>query len=150
MPNAKMNCFVDTNLLIYSLDPQAPAKRAIAEDLLTTLADFDALVLSPQSLNECYRALTERRRLLPIAEARNYVTNLQKFCVAPYDFDVTQLAWRIQDETRYSWWDCMLVASACLAQCEVFFSEDLQRGRRLGPLTIVNPFTDRPNFIRAD
>ena len=73
MPNAKTSCFVDTNLLVYSLDPQDGERRRVAGDLLTDLANTDTLVLSPQSLNECYRALTERRGLLRREAARAYV-----------------------------------------------------------------------------
>jgi predicted nucleic acid-binding protein len=108
--------------------------------LLTDLASSGTLVLSPQSLNECYRALTERRGLLPREAARVYVVYLNRFSTAPYDFDVTQLAWRIQDRHGFSWWDCVLLASASRADCGVFFSEDLQHGRRVEDLTIMNPF----------
>jgi predicted nucleic acid-binding protein len=109
--------------------------------LLTDLANSDTLVLSPQSLNECYRALTERRDLLSREAARAYVVHLNRFCTAPYDFDVTQLAWQIQNQHGFSWWDCVLLASASRADCGVFFSEDLQHGRRVEGLTIMNPFS---------
>jgi len=140
MPNARTNCFVDTNLLIYSIDPQNAERRQVAGALLTSLANTDTLVLSPQSLNECYRVLTERRGLLPRAAARAYIIYLNRFCTAPYDFDVTQHAWQIQDRHGFSWWDCVLLASASRADCSVFFSEDLQHGRRVEGLTIINPF----------
>ncbi len=146
MPNARTSCFVDTNLLIYSIDPQETERRRVAGDLLTNLADTDTLVLSPQSLNECYRALTERRGLLPRNAARAYIVYLHRFCTAPYDFDVTQHAWRIQDQHGFSWWDCMLLASASLAGCELFFSEDMQHERTVDGLTILNPFQLSPNF----
>jgi predicted nucleic acid-binding protein len=38
----------------------------------------------------------------------------------------------------------MLLASAVLAGCRVFVSEDMQHGRELGDLTILNPFL--PDF----
>jgi predicted nucleic acid-binding protein len=145
MPKERTSCFVDTNLLIYSLDPEEKGRRQVAGDLLKSLADTDTLVLSPQSLNECYRALTERRRF-PRDAARAYVVYLQRFCTAPYDFDVTQRAWRIQDQHGFSWWDCVLLASACLAECDLFFSEDLQHERTVGGLTVLNPFQLEPDF----
>jgi predicted nucleic acid-binding protein len=150
MPNERTSCFVDTNLLIYSLEPQEAERRQVAGDLLTRLANSDTLVLSPQSLNECYRALTERRGLLPREAARAYVVYLNRFCTAPYDFDVTQLAWQIQDRHGFSWWDCVLLASACRADCGVFFSEDLQHGRRVERLTIMNPFRIGPSEALRD
>jgi len=145
MPNERISCFVDTNLLIYSLDPQEPGKRRVAGDLLKNLAGTDTLVLSPQSLNECYRALTERRGF-PRNAARAYVVYLLRFCTAPYDFDVTQRAWQIQDRHGFGWWDTMLLASASLARCDLFFSEDMQHGYAVDGVTILNPFRLEPNF----
>lgn len=131
---------MDSNVLVYSADPAVPEKQEIAQDLLRSLANSGTLVLSPQSLNECYGVLTRKRGIATSHVARAYVQNYVAFCTAPYDFDVTRQAWRIQDEHGFSWWDCVLLASATLAGCSLFFSEDLQHRRQIGPLTIVNPF----------
>ena len=146
MPNERTSCFVDTNLLICSLDPLETKKRPAAAALLKNLIDTNRLVLSPQSLNECYRAVTERRDLLPRPAARAYVISLLRFCTAPYDFDVTQRAWQIQEQHRFGWWDTMLLASASLARCDVFFSEDMQHEREVNGVTILNPFRLDPTF----
>jgi predicted nucleic acid-binding protein len=150
MPSERTSCFVDTNLLVYSLDPRETERRRAAGALLKNLVDTGTLVLSPQSLNECYRALTERRDLLPRHAARAYVVSLLRFCTAPYDFDVTRRAWQIQERHRFGWWDTMLLASASLARCSFFFSEDMQHERAVEGLTILNPFRLGPNsqFIR--
>jgi predicted nucleic acid-binding protein len=150
MQSEKTSCFVDTNLLIYSLDPQEAEKRPVAAALLKRLVDTGTLVLSPQSLNELYRAMTERRDLLPRLEARAYVISLLRFCTAPYDFEVTRRAWQLQEQHRFGWWDTMLLASASLAKCDYFFSEDMQHERAAGGLTILNPFHLAPDsqFIR--
>ena len=141
MPNATISCFVDTNILVYSADPAAGGKQQVAQDLLRRLASSGALVLSPQSLNECYRALTRsERRIATNPIARAYVKNYAAFCTAPYNLSVTLLAWDIQDKHLFSWWDCVLLGSATLAGCTVFFSEDLQHHRQIGSLTVVNPF----------
>lgn len=141
MPNATISCFVDTNILIYSADPVAAGKQQIAQDLLRSLVSSGALVLSPQSLNECYRALTRtQRRIATNQAARAYVEIYAGFCTAPYNLEVTQLAWGIQNEYHFSWWDCVLLGSATLAGCSIIFSEDLQYHRQIGSLTVVNPF----------
>jgi predicted nucleic acid-binding protein len=98
------------------------------------------LVLSLQSLNEWYRVAVEKRRLVGREEARDFVAKLQPFCTAPFDYDVLQHAWLIQDETNYNIWDCLLLAAASLAGCEYFFSEDLQHERQILNLRILNPF----------
>jgi predicted nucleic acid-binding protein len=40
----------------------------------------------------------------------------------------------------------MLLGSAALARCEIFFSEDMQHRRRIGPMTILSPFRLQPDF----
>ena len=146
MPNGKMNCFVDTNLIVYAMDRTEPAKHRRGSDLLRRIVSAHTLVLSPQSLNECYHVLAVRRRVATVAEARQFVWSLSDFCTAPYDFMTTQLAWAIADRHGFGWWDCMLLASAAQARCEIFFSEDMQHRHRVGSMTILSPFRLEPNF----
>ena len=146
MPNGKMSCFADTNLLVYTLDPQEPEKRRQSKDFLNQIINRHTLVLSPQSLNECYRVVTEKRGLMPRNEARLFLWSLSGFCTAGYDFEVTQKAWQIQDRHGFGWWDCVLLASASLARCDLFLSEDMQHEQTIEALTILNPFKLEPNF----
>jgi predicted nucleic acid-binding protein len=136
-----MNCFVDTMLLVYAVDPGVPDKRRIAADLLRAIVHDGTLVLSVQSLNEFYRVTTDRRGLLSRKRARTEVAKLEPFCTAPYDFATTRHAWQIQDRHGFAFWDCMLLASASRAGCSVFFSEDMQAGRPIDGMTIIDPFT---------
>jgi predicted nucleic acid-binding protein len=140
MPNATRNCFADTNVLIYVIDPKFPAKQRRARDFLRTVISLHSLILSPQSLNECYRVATEKRDLMPRNDARRFVEAWLKYCAAPYDFATTRRAWEFQDSYGFGWWDSMLLASAALARCDLFISEDMQHERRIGDMTIVNPF----------
>lgn len=144
MPNGKTNCFADTNLIVYALDPAEIEKRAYIRDFLTRIITDHTLVLSPQSLNECYRVVTEKRKLMPRSDAQRLIATLQRFSTAPYDFHVTQHAWQIQDRHRYGWWDSMLLASASLADCEFFLSEDMRHEQEVGSMTIVSPFKVDP------
>ena len=139
MPSARTSYFVDTNILVYAVDPAEREKRLLASDLLRALIREQSLVLSAQSLNECYRVMTDRRRV-PRADARQFTAILSPSCTAPYSYDVTRKAWQIQDLTGYSFWDCMLLGSALLARCSVFLSEDMQHGHKLNDLTIMSPF----------
>jgi len=140
MPNGKMNCFADRNFIVCTIDPSEPEKRRRSKDFLNQIMTRHTLVLSSQSLNECYRVVTEKRGLMPRSEAQLFVFALSEFCSAPYDFDVTQKAWQIQDQNGFAWWDCTLLASAMLAGCDLFLSEDMQHERVIERLIIVNPF----------
>ena len=146
MPNTKSGLFLDTNLLVYALDNSDPAKRNKIGRIITSAMADKTLVLSPQSLNELYRVLTDRMRLLERVEARDMIGNFLPFCKAPLDSETTRLAWKVQDHTRFSWWDCLLLASALRAKCEKFLTEDLQSGRVIFGITIENPFIEIDDF----
>ena len=136
--------FVDTNILIYALDPEDPKKRSVSADLLKRTISSRTLILSPQSLNECYRVLTQRRRLMPVAEARSYVRLLAPWAVAPLDAATTEKAWDVQDKAGASWWDSLMLAAALRSQCRLFVSEDMSDGAVIDGMRIANPFT--PEF----
>ena len=132
--------FIDSNILIYSLDPAEAGKRARAGDVIRRAVSTARLVLSPQTLNECYRVLTDRRAIMPRADARRFVTSLMPCCTAPSDIANTRRAWEIQDATGFAWWDCLMLASATRAGCSLFFSEDLAHGRVVDDMRIVDLF----------
>jgi len=135
---------IDTNILIYALDPAEPAKRATSADLLRRAIASHTLALSPQILNECYKVLTQRPTLVPPEAARSYLTHLMPWCIAPLDAQTTGRAWAVQHESGLEWWDALLVASALMAGCKLFISEDLQDGSVISGMRIANPFT--PEF----
>jgi predicted nucleic acid-binding protein len=101
------------------------------------------LTLSPQSLNEGYRILTERQTIMPAAAVRSYLGTLAPWCIAPLDAATTKRAWDVQDETRYSWWDSLMLAAALRADCRLFVSEDLADGHEISGMRICNPFTEQ-------
>jgi len=134
--------FVDTNILIYALDPADPAKRQVSADLLRQTIANRTLTLSPQSLNETYRVLVQRRQLMPVDAARAYIRTLAPWAIAPLDAKTTERAFAVEDETGYNWWDCLILAAALQAECRLFVSEDLQDGREVAGVRIANPFAE--------
>ena len=132
--------FVDTNILIYALDPADPVKRTVSADLLRRTISSHTLTLSPQSLNECYRVLTQRRKLMPVDAARSYVRTLAPWAIAPLDAATTERAWAVQDTAGIGWWDSLMVAAALRSECRLFISEDLHDGAVVDGMRIANPF----------
>jgi predicted nucleic acid-binding protein len=87
---------------------------------------------------------------MPISDARRFVRAWREFCTAPYDFETTQTAWEIQDRHKLNWWDCVLLASASLAHCDLFLSEDLNHQQTIGSLTVLNPFKGGADLLFAN
>jgi predicted nucleic acid-binding protein len=134
--------FLDSNMLIYSLDPNETAKRDKAANLVRRAIGANRLVVSPQTLNECYRVLTDRRKIMPRADARRFIRPFLSRCTAPLDPSNTVLGWEIQDATGFAWWDCLMLASAARAGCRFFVTEDLEHGRVVHDMRIVDLFRD--------
>ncbi len=126
--------------MIYSLDPANPSKRASAGTLIAASFAAGTMVTSPQCLNECYRVLTRKSLLVGREEARAFIAALLPTCRAPLDGDTIARAFEVESRTGYDWWDSLLLAAALLARCRYFLSEDLQDGRVVDGLTILNPF----------
>jgi predicted nucleic acid-binding protein len=83
---------------------------------------------------------------MPRSDAQRFVMGWRPYCTASDDLNVTQRAWQIQDQHGFGWWDSMLLASASIARCDVFLSEDLQHNRTIDGLTILDPMRLDPNF----
>ncbi len=54
--------------------------------------------------------------------------------------DLCRLALSIHQETGWSWYDSLIVAAASTDGCPTLYSEDLQAGRTVRGVRIVNPF----------
>jgi predicted nucleic acid-binding protein len=68
-------------------------------------------------------------------------SRLSDGCYEPLDAKTTECAFAVEDETGYGWWDSLMLASAILAECRLFVSEDLQHGREIQGTRIASPFT---------
>lgn len=142
-----VRCFLDTNVLIYSQDLDVPEKHRAARQWIDQLRRRNALILSAQSVLEYYAVA--RRRFLHVSrpQLRSFAQSLLPLCRAPAGLAVTETAWKLEDQTGYGWYDCLLLASATESECRYFVSEDLQHGRNLDDLTIISPFRVTPREV---
>lgn len=134
--------FVDTNVLLYSIskDPLEQTKR---ETAIALLSGSDC-VLSLQVINEFTWQSThpKGRYGLPFERALTFVEVWRRFPVQSLDVSLFDLAVELKRRVNYSWWDCLIVAAAIAQGCDTLATEDMQHGRVLDGLRIVNPFRD--------
>lgn len=132
--------FIDTNVLLYSIshDPAEADKRDRAVKLLAA----DDLGLSAQVLQEFYVQATRpsRRDALPHDIAAGLVRAWSRFPVQEISFAIVISALEIHDVHRFSYWDSAIVAAAQALGCRQLLTEDMSHGRRIGDLTILDPF----------
>ena len=74
-------------------------------------------------------------------DLRSYAREiLFPLCDIHSSVDLYKKAMDIAGETGFSFYDCLIIAGALEAGCRTLYSEDLQSGRSLNGLRIVNPF----------
>jgi len=132
--------FVDTNILLYSISrhPDEAAKRDRAIGLLAATD----LALSAQVLQEFYVQATRvtRADALPHDIATGLVRAWPRFPVQEISSAIVIAALEIHAVHGFSYWDSAIVAAAQALGCEELLSEDMSHGRRIGNLTILDPF----------
>ena len=132
--------FVDTNILLYSLELDAGEsdKGDIARKILLS-AD---LALSVQVLQEFYVQATHSRR--PDALTHDFAVRLiekwMRFRIQDNTIAVLRDAFEIKVQYGTSYWDSTILAAAQSARCNQLLSEDLNHGQQYGTVTVVNPF----------
>ena len=134
--------FLDTNVLVYLYDEDAPAKQARAAFLLKEYGPSGAAFLSTQVLQEFYVTVT-RKLAKPLAKDRALaaVRNFAQLPTVRIDVSTILAAIQLSQDHQVSFWDGLIIRSALDAGCTRLFTEDLQSGRQLGGLRIENPFT---------
>ena len=146
-----MTAFIDTNVLIYG--QEAGAKSETARQVILAGG-----VISVQVLNE-FAAVLRRKFGLEWAVIADSLADIRTALgpVRPigveihpsavalarshgFSFPAASVSPRLQFPRGFSFHDALIVASALDAGCETLLTEDLQAGRRVNGLTIVNPF----------
>ena len=132
--------FVDTNVLIYALDPRDAGKQAAAQAWLTRCWNERSGRISVQVLNEFYVNVVRILGAGFRARAREEVRALYSWSPWAVDTAALEAAWSLADDYSISHWDALIVASAVQQGCETLLSEDMQHGQVIDGVTIVNPF----------
>ena len=138
--------FVDTNVLIYSIDAGDSAKRDAARAWRTELWSNRQGRISFQVVQEFYWIASKK---VPSAreQIRAEVQDLLAWIPAPIDAAILELGWKLQDRYQLSFWDALIVAAAKSSGCEYLLTEDLQAGQNLDGIVVVNPFVTGPESL---
>ena len=137
-----MRSFVDTNVLVYSLDDDDPSKQATAKALLRRLSDANEAVISTQVLQELF--VTTNRKFagrMSIAEAEAVARRFAKLPIIQVDVPIIFAAMTRVQTASIAFWDALIVESALVAGATRLLTEDLQHRQVFeGRLRVENPF----------
>ena len=131
--------FLDSNILVYTDDQDAPEKQSAALDLIEEARLRRSGVISTQVLQEYFVAATRKLKVRP-GIARRKVEIFARLDVVQVDLDLILGAIDLYRLHALSFWDALIIRAALANGCTVLYSEDLQTGQRLNGLQIVNPF----------
>ena len=130
---------VDTNILLYSFDFDAPAKQRRAKELINNVVARGDCPVALQVLAEFHAVA--RRKKIDLQDVLSFLGYLRDFCdVVALNEEAFDAAVRALIEHQLPVWDAMLWATLDQAGCRTLLTEDFQDGRTLGGVTFLNPF----------
>jgi predicted nucleic acid-binding protein len=133
--------FIDTNILVYTIDKKSIEKSNIARKIVKSIVDIHSPVISTQVIKEFYVVATTKLKADSII-VKNIIHNFHNFEVVNNDLELIEQAIDISVLSQISFWDSLIVAAAEKANCEYVFSEDLNSGQLYRGIKIVNPFRE--------
>jgi predicted nucleic acid-binding protein len=131
------SAFLDTNILVYAVDPRDPRKRDAALDIIRSLSS--GWSLSVQVLQEFYWASIRKLSISP-SDARATTELWSRQRVVQPTPQLVIGAIDTSERYRVSFWDALIVEAAVAGQCDVLYTEDLSHGQVIRGVTVANPF----------
>jgi predicted nucleic acid-binding protein len=131
--------FLDTNILLYAYDRDAPAKRKVALRLVEQgWSSPGETAISVQVLQEFHVNLEKSD--VSRSEATQIVRDFSQWPVVDNSLDLLHSALDEQVRWRISLWDALILAAARASGAVELVTEDLNHGQDYGGIRVVNPF----------
>ena len=135
---------IDTNVLVYLFDADAPEKRRISKDLVTACWKSETCYsVSVQNLAEFSVVVTEKvENPMPVEDVQRFIRGIQDFegwNVVGYGSRTILRAHEIQDRYHVHFWDALLAATMIESGIDTIITEDAHL-RRIPGITVTNPY----------
>ncbi len=135
--------FLDTNIFVYAFLVSEPRKRAKAVELIETSLGSGTGCISYQVVQE-FANLARKKfaTKLNSEDCRAFIdAAMQPLNRVASSTALMHTALDLQDELKYSFYDCVMLAAALQAGSSTLYTEDLQHWQLVrGTLRVVNPF----------
>ena len=137
----KDKVFLDTNILIYAHDMDAGPKHDVAISITEKIWEEKTGVISTQVIQEFYVNVTRKipNPITPVL-ARGIILNYFSWHVEAIEPHTILLASEIEERHVLSFWDSLIIATACQSNAEKILTEDLNHGQVIEGVLIENPF----------
>ena len=131
--------FLDTNVLVYSVDGKDPAKQVVARDIVVSAVRGGGFLISAQVLNE-FSNIALLKLKLSVEEARKFVSFFSRIGVVSLESRWTDAALLLKQRYETQFFDSLLLVAAQENGCDEILTEDLNDGQMYGSVKAVNPF----------
>ena len=131
--------FLDTNVLIYSIDGKDPAKQVVAREIVVSAVRGGGFLISAQVLNE-FSNIALLKLKLSVEEVRKFVSFFSRIGVVSLESRWTDAALLLKQRFETQFFDSLLLAAAQENGCDEILTEDLNDGQMYGRVKAVNPF----------
>jgi predicted nucleic acid-binding protein len=137
--------FMDTNILVYVYDPEAPAKRDRARALVIDHLGNGTLALSTQVLLEFYWTVTRKPEVpIPHAVAAGLAGQLLTAHVVAPSAELALAAIERSGRDSLPIWDAFILEAAESCGAATLYTEDRHLAGVPTALSVVDPFADLP------
>lgn len=142
-----MRLFIDTNIWIYAFletfDKKSAdsIKRKIILKKIKNHLMTDDIYTSIQAINEFHWILNRKYKIDEkiINKKVNSIIEISEVNVL--NIETYLNSYKLREKYSVSFWDSLMLSSALLSDCHIFYSEDLQNEIIINKkLKIVNPF----------
>ena len=133
----KDRVFLDTNIFVYTQSSVEMKKREVSMGLIDNYECYT----STQVFNEVSNVMLKKLKM-STEEVKQIIAAIHDNCkVGLINYDTVQKALDLKERYGYSYYDCLILASALESDCQKLLSEDMNDGQIIeNKLEIVNPF----------
>ena len=134
--------FIDTNVFVYSFDDRQAAKKERSMALIQEGLETGLGIISTQVIQEFLNVATQKFAVpMKPEDSKVYLRLVMNpLCQVYPNLSLYETCLDLQTETRYSFYDSLIIAAAIQGGCNLLYSEDLQDGQEIHGTMIVNPY----------
>lgn len=139
----KDKTFLDTNIFVYSFDSTHKNKQKIAQRLIKNALENHTGIISTQIIQEFFNVAAKKFESPPTyATCKEYLEKIfVPLCEIFPSIILLAEALSIREETKYGFYDSLIISAAIQGNCNILYTEDMQDGQNMRGVKILNPFT---------
>lgn len=135
----KDKAFIDTNIFVYLYSEDELKKRAV---VLDTIEKYNCIT-STQVLSEFSNVCVKKLHIQSEIISKSVDEIISACTVVPVEQETIKKALELHGKYGYSYYDCLIVASALIYNCPLLLTEDLKDRHVIEhSLTIRNIFAE--------